>query len=59
MGVPRNGVDALRKSGAIQPVAPARWGEQFMELVNMDIYSRAFGIWWEDPTFMESANTII
>ena len=30
-----------------------------MEQVNMDIYSREFGIWWEDPTFMESANTII
>lgn len=57
--LPRNGFDALRKAGAIQSVAPEKWGEQFMELVNMDIYSREFGIWWEDPTFMESANTII
>lgn len=57
--LPRNGFDALRVAGAVQPVAPERWGEQFMELVNMNIYSREFGIWWEDPTFMESANTII
>nr|WP_211163366.1 CRISPR-associated helicase Cas3' [Azoarcus taiwanensis] len=57
--LPRNGFDALRKAGAIQPVAPEKWGEQFMELVNMDIYSREFGIWWEEPTFMGSANTII
>lgn len=57
--LPRNGFDALRKAGAIQPVAPEKWGEQFMELVNMDIYSREFGIWWEEPTFMDSANTII
>lgn len=57
--LPRNGFDALRKAGAIQPVAPEKWGEQFMELVNMDIYSREFGIWWEEPTFMRSANTII
>lgn len=57
--LPRNGFDALRKAGAIQPVAPEKWGEQFMELVNMDIYSREFGIWWEEPTFMKSANTII
>lgn len=57
--LPRNGLDALRKVGAIQPVAPEKWGEQFMELVNMDIYSREFGIWWEEPTFMDSANTII
>ncbi len=57
--LPRNGFDALRKAGAIQPVAPVKWGEQFMELVNMDIYSHKFGIWWEEPTFMKSANTII
>lgn len=57
--LPRNGFDALRKAGAIQPVAPEKWGEQFMELVNMDIYSCEFGIWWEEPTFMRSANTII
>ncbi|MHB1370160.1 MAG: CRISPR-associated endonuclease Cas3'' [Pseudomonadaceae bacterium] len=57
--LPRNGFDALRKAGAVQPVAPEKWGEQFMELVNMDIYSSEFGIWWEEPTFMNSANTII
>tara|TARA_R100001509_G_scaffold148104_5_gene105753 strand:+ start:10948 stop:13122 length:2175 start_codon:yes stop_codon:yes gene_type:complete len=57
--LPRNGFDALRKAGAIQPIAPGKWGEQFMELVNMDIYSQEFGIWWEEPTFMKSANTII
>ena len=57
--LPRNGFDALRNAGAVQPVAPEKWGEQFMELVNMDIYSREFGVWWEEPTFMNSANTII
>lgn len=57
--LPRNGFDALRKAGSIQPVAQEKWGEQFMELVNMDIYSREFGVWWEEPTFMNSANTII
>ena len=57
--LPRNGFDALRKGGAIQPIAPEKWGEQFMELVNMDIYSREYGIWWDEPTFMHAANTII
>ncbi|WP_332670858.1 CRISPR-associated endonuclease Cas3'' [Aromatoleum sp.] len=57
--LPRNGFEALRKAGAIQPIAPEKWGEQFMELVNMDIYSPEFGIWWDEPTFMNSANTII
>ena len=57
--LPRNGFDALRSAGAIQPVAPKKWGEQFMELANVNIYSSEFGIWWEEPTFMKSANTII
>lgn len=57
--LPRDAFDTLRKAGAVQPVAPERWGEQFMELVNMDIYSPDFGIWWDEPTFMDSANTII
>lgn len=50
--LPRKGFDLLRAANAIQPVAPEKWGEQFMELVNMDIYSRDFGIWWEELTFI-------
>jgi CRISPR-associated endonuclease/helicase Cas3 len=57
--VPRQGFDALRNAGAIQPIAFEKWGEQFIELVNMDIYSEQFGLWWEDPTFVKIANTII
>jgi CRISPR-associated endonuclease/helicase Cas3 len=57
--LPRSAFDALRKSGAIQPIAQQKWGEQFMELVNMDIYHPMFGVWWEEPAFMDSANTII
>jgi CRISPR-associated endonuclease/helicase Cas3 len=56
--LPRTGFDALRKAGAILPIAPTRWGDQFMELVNMDIYSQQFGVWWEDPMFLDVANTI-
>ncbi len=52
--LPRNGFDALRKSGAIQPVAPEKWGEQFMELVNMDLYDPRFGLSWDDPAFIKS-----
>lgn len=57
--LPRQGFEALRKVGAIQPIAPEKWGEQFMELVNRDLYSAEFGVWWEEPTFMSAANTII
>ncbi|THU04473.1 CRISPR-associated endonuclease Cas3'' [Lampropedia puyangensis] len=54
--VPRNAFAALRQARAIQPVAPEKWGEQFMELVNLDLYSEEFGLWWEEPTFMEAAS---
>ena len=36
--LPRQGYDALLKVGAIQPVAAERYGEQFMQLVNPDLY---------------------
>ena len=52
--LPRNGFDALRKAGAIQPVAPEKWGEQFMELVNKDLYDPHFGLSWDDPAFIKA-----
>ncbi|AVR89899.1 CRISPR-associated helicase/endonuclease Cas3 [Thauera aromatica] len=52
--LPRQGFEALRKSGAIQPVAPERWGEQFMELTVMDLYDECFGLSWDDPAFLSS-----
>lgn len=52
--LPRNGFDTLRKAGAIQPVAPEKWGEQFMELVNMDLYDPKCGLSWDDPAFIKT-----
>jgi len=57
--VPRGAFESLRKAGAVQPIAPERWGEQFQTLVNMDLYSDRFGLWWEEPTFMATASTIL
>lgn len=57
--LPRQGFDALRQVGAIQPIAPDKWGEQFMELVNMDLYDLRFGLSWENPEFLKVINTII
>lgn len=57
--VPRKAFDELYKSGAIQPVAPEKWADQFIELVNMDLYSDSCGLGWENPAFMEAANTVI
>lgn len=57
--LPRQGFDALYKAGAVIPVAPKKWGEQFMVLLNPDIYSRRYGLHWDDPTFMEISSTIV
>ncbi len=57
--LPRQGYDALRKSGAIQPVLPERYEEQFMQLVNPDLYDERFGLHWEDPAFVRAENLCV
>ena len=52
--LPKCGFDALLKSGAIQPVAPEKWGEQFMALTVMDCYDPDFGLSWDDPEFLKT-----
>lgn len=56
--IPEQGYKALKSVGAIQPVAEERFGEQFMELVNMEVYSRRYGLSWDDPAFI-SANHLV
>lgn len=52
--LPPKGFEALRKAGAVQPIAPEKWGEQFMELVNEDLYDPRIGLFWDDPVFIKS-----
>ncbi len=56
--LPKAGYDALRAVQAIQPVAPGRYGEQFMELVNPDLYHPSFGLRWDNPTFKASESLV-
>ena len=48
------GFDALRNAGAVQPVAPEKWGEQFMALEHPDLYHDQFGLHWDNPAFIRS-----
>lgn len=57
--VPEQGFISLRKAGAVQPVQPERYGEQFMMLANMDIYSDRYGLNWSDSAFIRAENTVI
>lgn len=52
--LPRQGFDALYKAGAIAPVAPQKWGEQFMALEHPDLYHDQFGLHWDNPAFIRS-----
>jgi len=57
--VPRQGFDALRKAGAVIPVAADKWNEQFMVLVNDDLYDEQCGLSWDQPNYLKVARTII
>lgn len=57
--VPRLACDALEAAGAIQPVAEQRYGRQFVQLVNPDLYSSQFGLHWENPVFVRAESLII
>lgn len=52
--LPRQGYEALYSAGAIQAVAAKRYGEQFMQLVNPDLYDEQCGLNWEEPAFIKA-----
>ncbi|GGY02286.1 CRISPR-associated helicase/endonuclease Cas3 [Litchfieldella qijiaojingensis] len=56
--VPQQGFAALERVGAIAPVEPDKFGEQFMELVNEDLYDERLGLNWSDPTFRSDESNI-
>lgn len=57
--VPKQGYDALWKAHAIQPIAPDRYGEQFVRLVNPRLYDAHFGLHWDDPQFLASEVLVV
>ena len=56
--VPESVFCALRDAGAVQPVEERRFGEQFMELINEDLYNDHVGLMWENPTFMTAEKLV-
>ena len=52
--VPRHAYSALQQTGAIQPVAEQRYGDQFMVLVNPDLYHDEYGLEWDNPAFVNA-----
>lgn len=56
--VTQQGFAALERVGAIAAVEPDKFGEQFMELVNEDLYDEWLGLNWNDPTFRSGESNI-
>lgn len=56
--VPRQAYEALYGAHAIQAVAPARYGEQFMRLVNPELYDQQFGLHWDNPQFLKAESLV-
>jgi CRISPR-associated endonuclease/helicase Cas3 len=52
--LPRQGFDALYKAGAVMPVAPQKWGEQFMVLAHEGLYDPRYGLNWDHPALIRS-----
>lgn len=57
--VPRQAYDALWQAHAIEPVAPDRYGDQFVRLVNSRLYDARFGLHWDDPQFLATESLIV
>lgn len=52
--VPRQGFDALYKAGAVIPVAPGKWEDQFMMLAHEGLYNPRFGLSWDEPSLIRT-----
>lgn len=56
--LPRQAFEALEQAGAVAPVAPHKWGGQFVSLLNKDLYDKHFGLHWDEPTYLQPGNAI-
>jgi len=57
--IPKTGFDELLKVGAIKPIKPEKFGDQFWRLIDTDLYDGEAGLSWDNPVFMEAEKTII
>lgn len=57
--LPEQAFRALRETGAIQPVQAGKFGEQFMELVNEDLYHDKYGLDWDEPSFISAEKSVM
>ncbi len=57
--IPRQARKKLLDTGASRVVCAERFGDQFVELINEDIYFDDIGLSWDDPMFRNAESLII
>ena len=57
--VPKQAIVALKSSGAIEALQPDKFGEQFMSLINADLYSDEAGLCWDNPIFVKTESAVM
>ncbi len=56
--IPDQAYKALKSAGAIQTVREIEFGEQFLELVNMDLYHPNYGLNWDDSVYLSPVSSV-
>ncbi len=56
--IPQQSRSELLNTGAASAICPAKFGDQFIELKNEDIYFDDIGLSWDDPLFRSSESLI-
>ncbi|WP_077529550.1 CRISPR-associated endonuclease Cas3'' [Vreelandella utahensis] len=57
--IPEQGYKALKSAGAVQPIRQEEFGEQFLVLVNEDLYHPRYGLNWDDSVFIRAENSVL
>ena len=56
---PKYAYNKMYAAGVLEVVAKEKFAEQFVLLVNNDLYHPAYGLDWEDPSHMRADSTVI
>ena len=57
--IPEQGYKALKSAGAVQPIRQEEFGEQFLVLINNDLYDDRYGLNWDDSVFINSETLVV
>jgi len=59
VGVPPKVRAALIAQGLAAPVEPGKFGDQFVQLLHLDLYRPDVGLDWSDPTFVDAERLMV